>query len=68
MARKIQPIVKRYKLGEEPNDLEYWLSKTPEERLSGLEELRQQYYKIFCNGVRPEFQRVYRIIKLRDKI
>lgn len=26
------------------DDLEYWLSKTPEERVSAVEMLRRQYY------------------------
>jgi hypothetical protein len=41
------------------NALEYWLSKTPQERLSGLEDLRFEYIKKHFNGIRPPFQRVY---------
>ena len=32
-----------YKKGEEPDDLLYWLSRPPAERLKALEEIRQEY-------------------------
>ena len=36
-----------YELGEEPEkNLEYWLTKTPQERLYALEEIRNLYVKI----------------------
>lgn len=40
--RMDKTTMRKFKLGEEPNDLEYWLSKTPLERLEALEFLRQQ--------------------------
>jgi len=44
------------------NDIEYWKSKTPEEKLDTLQSLREIYYK--CkNESRKRFQRVHRIIK-----
>ena len=55
--------VRKYKLGEEPSDLNFWLTKTPQERLAALEIIRQQYISFFLNGDRPRFQRVYTIIK-----
>ena len=55
--------VRKYKMNEEPNDLEFWLSKNPTERLSALEVLREHYIKFFLNGHRQGFQRIYRVIK-----
>lgn len=55
--------VKKYKLGEQPNDLAFWLTLTPAERIAALEELRERHVYFFLNGVNPGFQRVYKIIK-----
>ena len=41
-------------------DVEYWSSKNPAKRLAALEKLRTQM--VFKNGVRQEFQRVFRIV------
>jgi hypothetical protein len=57
--------ITKYDLGAEPGDLDYWLTKTPAERLAALQALRDRYIQLFCNGVRPEFQRVY-TVKYRD--
>lgn len=59
----MQKVVRKYKLGEEPNDLNYWLEKSPEERLAALELLRERYITMFLNGIRPRLQRVYTITK-----
>jgi hypothetical protein len=59
----VQKVVRKYKLGEEPNDLDFWLTKSYLERLQALEKLRENYIHIFLNGHRPGFQRVYRVIK-----
>jgi len=58
---KIRKVVTKKKLSEQKNDksdLEYWLSKTPEERISAVEELRRQYV-----GSEERLQRVVRVIK-----
>ncbi|MBX7152406.1 hypothetical protein K1X84_12245 [bacterium] len=57
----IQPIVKKIKLSERPSDREYWMSKTPDERLEALEILRQQYLEM--NPHAPK--RVVRVITKR---
>jgi hypothetical protein len=59
----MKKIIKKYQLGEEPGDLSYWITKTPVERLAGLQKLREQYIYFFLNGHNPGFQRVYSIIK-----
>lgn len=43
-------------------DIEFWKSKTPEERLDVLQYLREIYYE-FKNEDRKRFQKVYRVIK-----
>jgi hypothetical protein len=44
--------------GQAESDLEYWLSKTPDERISAVEILRRQYY-----GNSERLQRTVRIIQ-----
>jgi len=57
-------VVKKYHLGEEhKTDLAYWFTLTPNQRLAALEQIRQHYIKMFLNGNRPGFQRVYTVIK-----
>ena len=36
--------VRAFRMGEEPPDREYWLSRTPSERLAAGEEMRRRYY------------------------
>lgn len=62
----MEKVVKKYKLGEEPNDLEYWLTKTPQERLSALETMRAHYILLAYDGIKPPFQRVITFRKLSD--
>ena len=57
----IQKIVKKYHLQERtttPDDLAYWLSKTPEERVATVDYLRTQYY-----GNTTRLQRVARVVQ-----
>ena len=55
--------IKKYKLGEEPGVFAFWLTKTSKERLIALQVLRERYIKMFKNGIRSEFQRVYTVTK-----
>jgi len=58
---EIKKVVTKKKLGDLKNDksdLNYWLSKTPDERILAVEELRRQYA-----GSEERLQRVVRIIK-----
>ena len=43
-------------------DIEFWKSRTPEERLDTLQYLREIYFE-FRNESRKRFQKVYRVIK-----
>ena len=55
--------VNKTKLNNQGNDLAYWLTKTPAERISALEELRLRYIKFFKNGTERRLQRVCSIVK-----
>lgn len=46
----------------EDDDTLYWLTKTPQERLSAVEEIRKSYND-WKYGTEERFQRVYTIIK-----
>lgn len=48
-------------LGEEGNDLEYWLSRPPEERLAAVEFLRQMMY-----GYDSATARMERVLEIDD--
>jgi hypothetical protein len=48
---------------DEGNDLAYWLTRTPEERLSALEFLRKQHY----DGPEPRLQRVLTVIERKTR-
>jgi hypothetical protein len=57
----IQKVVHKAKLHEHNEirqNLEYWLSRTPEERVAAVEFYRRQVY-----GDIPRLQRVARVIK-----
>jgi hypothetical protein len=38
----MEKVIHKYKLNKAPNDLAYWLTKTPQERLAALEVKRQR--------------------------
>ena len=59
----MEKSVRKFKLGEEPNDLDFWLTQTPKQRLSALEEMRDLSIKLTHNGIKPGFQRVYQVVK-----
>jgi len=61
-GQKTQPLVRVFNKGEEPDDIFYWLSRPPIERIRALEEIRKQYND-WKYGAGLEFQRVYTIIK-----
>ncbi len=51
--------VKIYRMGEEPKERKYWLTRPAVERFQALEQMRQSFYDNSSEG----FQRVYRIVK-----
>ena len=54
--RMNRSITKISKLGQETPNHEYWLTQSPERRISAIEFLRKQY-----NGTESRLQRIYRI-------
>ncbi len=54
----IKKVIKKSVLKDKGDDLAYWLSKSPEERIETLEILRKQF-----NGSTARFQRTIRIIQ-----
>lgn len=63
--RKIEPVVAKYSLKEQPTDFAYWQTKSVEERLAALEMLRQQFYN-YSDETTPRLQRVYRITQQKQ--
>ena len=57
MIKKVAKI-KNLHDNEIKDNLEYWLSKSPEERLSALEHLRRHH-----DGDKERLQRVLRVIQ-----
>ena len=56
----IKKVVKKVSLNDNSvkADLEYWLSKSPEERIEAVEILRRQFY-----GDTARLQRVVKVIQ-----
>ena len=45
----IKKVVRKYNLNDDQqrkDDLEYWLSKTPEERIEAVQILRRRYHEV----------------------
>ena len=62
----MEKIIKKYHLKDTQqyeDEREYWRSKTPEERLAALEQLRKQYMKLKGIDAEQGVQRVCKIIK-----
>ena len=62
----IQPQLRVFKKGEEPDDVLFWLSRPPIERIRALEEIRKQYND-WKYGTGRELQRVYKIVKRKRR-
>ena len=58
----IRKVIKRYKIKEQPNDFSFWQSRSFEERLGALEQIRKEYNSWRYNAEQG-FQRIYRIVK-----
>lgn len=55
-------VVNKYKISEEPNDFSFWQTKSHEERIDALEQIRQEYNE-WRYPTEQGLQRVYKIIK-----
>ena len=60
--RKIVKVYRKVSLKNQPGDFAYWQSKSYEERLAALEEIRQEYHG-WENTPEQRLQRVYTIVK-----
>ncbi len=60
IKRTVRKIGLKKKSGN--SDLQYWLSKTPEQRISAVEILRRQH-----DGRPKRLRRVARVIKLKKR-
>ncbi len=58
----ISKVVKKYDINNQPNDFSYWKSKSYQERLAALEQIRSEYNS-WRYHAEQRLQRVYRIIK-----
>lgn len=62
----MEKVVRKISLYDKRNyDLEYWLSKTPEERIYAVELLRKQLYENI-DGSAPRLQRILKVIKRKQ--
>ena len=66
MKRKVEMVPNK---NSEEASVNYWLNKTSKEKLSALQELREQYIYFFnkkklYNESRKALRRVYKITKL----
>ena len=57
----MEKVLKITSLKDRNTDYSYWITKSPQERLSAVELLRQNYYSLNKN-VQQRFQRVCRVI------
>ena len=65
MVSMIKKVVSKRKLtdpDEDLKDLEYWLSRPPEERIEAVELLRRQFH-----GSAIRFQRIDRVIQRKKR-
>lgn len=60
---KLEKVFSHASLNDKDNDVEYWRSKTPEERFEAIELLRQIFYNY--DPVTDRLQRVVESAKLR---
>jgi hypothetical protein len=62
-TRSIAVVVNQVKMGEEDaRDVEFWLTRTPAERLAEVVRLRRTYYT-WLNGTFPE--KIERVVQYR---
>jgi hypothetical protein len=62
--RLIAPVVKKLRLHDAKSDAAYWRTRTYQERLEALEEIREEYHR-WRGDAQPGLQRVYSITKVK---
>jgi hypothetical protein len=58
----ISKVIKKCKINEQRNDFAFWQSKSCDERLEALEQIRKEY-NLWRYNAEQGFQRIYRIVK-----
>ncbi len=64
--RSIEKAVTKTTFVKAKSDIEYWMSRDPAERFAALEEIRREYNNWKYTDAEQRFQRVYRIVKLKQ--
>ena len=62
----MEKVVRIVKKGHDESNLDFWISLTFEQRMENLEQIRQEVIAMQYE-VKPEFQRVYRIVHKSEK-
>ncbi|MGI8669316.1 MAG: toxin secretion, membrane fusion protein [Aridibacter sp.] len=62
----IEKNITKTNLEDQKSDFAYWQTKSYTERLKALEEIRQEYNNWKYTDAEQRFQRVYRIVKLKQ--
>jgi hypothetical protein len=65
-TRLIEKFVAKTDLGEQKSDFSYWQTKSYAERLAALEDIRREYNDWKYTDAEQRFQRVYRVVKLKQ--
>lgn len=60
-------VVKKVSLTDKNSDFSYWQTKSYSERLDALEEIRREYNNWKYTDAEQRFQRVCRIVELKQK-
>ena len=60
--RIIKKLTYKGPVKDAPEDYQYWIKRSTDERISAVEILREQYY----GKITPRLQRVYKIIKRKQ--
>ncbi len=63
--RLMEVVITRRRLGDAEEDADYWLSRSPAERLAAVEDFRREFHR-WIPGAEPRLERVYRVTKLED--
>jgi hypothetical protein len=58
----VQKIITRTTIAEQQSDFEFWKSRSVEERLKTVEEIRSKFHG-WKDHAQPRLQRVYTIVK-----
>ncbi len=58
----IDKVIKKYNIDEQPSDFSFWQTRSYEERLAALEQIRKEY-NLWRYDAEQGFQRVFRIVK-----